>query len=899
MEEKEFPFEFSVVMAVYNVEPFLREAVDSLIAQDFGFDRIQLIMVDDGSTDGSGAICDMYAQQYPDNVIVVHKENGGVSSARNEGMKYATGRYLNFMDSDDKFTKNTFREVHKFFLEKEKETDVVTIPLEFFDGARGSHWQNDKFKKGNRVLDLFWDYKATIMFVNASFFMNHLKKEIKFDSQLVCGEDIKVLLAVLIHKMKLGVVNKCKYMYRRRSTGEASLIQTSKQKYGWYFDYFTHLVDWAIKLYQEKFGYLPAFLQYELMCDLQWRFGQTYDMSQVLTEDEIKQYKARLFESLKNFDDKYILEQKMIWNEHKCYILSKKYGCSATLTERCSNVIVHFGNTKINSVADQCSKIEFLCIENECLIIEGFHKIFGVQIDTKIELLLEINDELHPCEVINRESINEYRFEELMFRGMAFRISIPLDKKCEKYRIRFALKYGASIVIRRDIRCGQFLPVNREYSNAYYYKDGWAIQLKGNSFVVDRCRVKDLCNYEFHFLEELWRKNKQGGRKAVLARLAYRLLQKIKCKPIWLISDRIMKADDNGEAFFRYMQREHKEKIKSYFVLSKNSTDYERMKKIGRVVNNLSWKHKLLFLLSDYNISSQADVITTNPFPGYQGGVRDIINQKRFVFLQHGITKDDISGWINRYNKNFCGVITAANPEYQSILQGNYFYTSKEVWLTGFPRFDLRYCEEKNYITFMPTWRMYLLGEEDKQTGARKLKPNVKDSKYFDFYRRLLNDSKLIESAKSLGYYLCLFVHPNVQPFIDEFGINPTINILGIDTKYNDVYAWSNLVVTDYSSACFDFAYLRKPVIYCQFDKEEFFSGSHVYTKGYFDYERDGFGEVEYDLESTINRIIEYMKNGCQLKQKYRERIDQFFAFNDQNNCQRVYEAIMELEGRA
>ena len=49
MEEKEFPFEFSVVMAVYNVEPFLREAVDSLIAQDFGFDRIQLIMVDDGS----------------------------------------------------------------------------------------------------------------------------------------------------------------------------------------------------------------------------------------------------------------------------------------------------------------------------------------------------------------------------------------------------------------------------------------------------------------------------------------------------------------------------------------------------------------------------------------------------------------------------------------------------------------------------------------------------------------------------------------------------------------------------------------------------------------------------------------------------------------------------------
>ena len=58
----------------------------------------------------------------------------------------------------------------------------------------------------------------------------------------------------------------------------------------------------------------------------------------------------------------------------------------------------------------------------------------------------------------------------------------------------------------------------------------------------------------------------------------------------------------------------------------------------------------------------------------------------------------------------------------------------------------------------------------------------------------------------------------------------------------------------------------------------------------------DGFGEVEHDLEGTVDRIIEYMENGCQLKDKYRERIDNFFAFHDKNNCQRVYEKIKELE---
>ena len=95
----------------------------------------------------------------------------------------------------------------------------------------------------------------------------------------------------------------------------------------------------------------------------------------------------------------------------------------------------------------------------------------------------------------------------------------------------------------------------------------------------------------------------------------------------------------------------------------------------------------------------------------------------------------------------------------------------------------------------------------------------------------------------------------------------------------------------------FDFAYLRKPLIYCQFDADEFFSGSHTYSKNSlnFNYERDGFGEVEYDLESTVDRIIEYMEDGCRLKEQYRARIDQFFAFNDQENCRRVAEKLEEI----
>jgi len=69
-----------------------------------------------------------------------------------------------------------------------------------------------------------------------------------------------------------------------------------------------------------------------------------------------------------------------------------------------------------------------------------------------------------------------------------------------------------------------------------------------------------------------------------------------------------------------------------------------------------------------------------------------------------------------------------------------------------------------------------------------------------------------------------------------------------------------------------------------------------MYVPGYFDYDRDGFGEVETDYEATVDRLIEYMASDCKLKDKYRARIDGFFAYNDQENCRRVYEKLLALQ---
>ncbi len=106
----DYRFKFSVVTAVYNVEPYLAEAIESILAQDIGFEEsVEMVLVDDGSTDGSGAICDEYQQKFPNNIKVIHKKNGGAAiCARNTGISHCEGQYISFMDADDRLTSSYF-----------------------------------------------------------------------------------------------------------------------------------------------------------------------------------------------------------------------------------------------------------------------------------------------------------------------------------------------------------------------------------------------------------------------------------------------------------------------------------------------------------------------------------------------------------------------------------------------------------------------------------------------------------------------------------------------------------------------------------------------------------------------------------------------------------------------
>ena len=113
---------FSILVPVYNVESYIREALDSILAQESN--DYEVILIDDGSTDSSGSICDEYQNKYPDKFFVTHKKNEGLIAARREGIRQAKGVYSVFLDSDDMLEKNCLHKLREI-INSQKDLDVV------------------------------------------------------------------------------------------------------------------------------------------------------------------------------------------------------------------------------------------------------------------------------------------------------------------------------------------------------------------------------------------------------------------------------------------------------------------------------------------------------------------------------------------------------------------------------------------------------------------------------------------------------------------------------------------------------------------------------------------------------------------------------------------------------
>lgn len=196
----------SVIMAAYNVENYLESAIDSLVGQSNNwFGHTQLIIIDDGSTDNTLAISNSYAKHYPNNIIVLHQSHQGTSAARNLGLHHACGKYINFMDADDRLSPNTFDQIIPFFESNNLKTDLVSFPMYFFDAQDGEHPLNYKFNKGSRIVSLRTEWDCPQLSLSSAFVKRKALEGREFDVNLRYAEDAKLAQEILLEKQTMGL----------------------------------------------------------------------------------------------------------------------------------------------------------------------------------------------------------------------------------------------------------------------------------------------------------------------------------------------------------------------------------------------------------------------------------------------------------------------------------------------------------------------------------------------------------------------------------------------------------------------------------------------------------------------------------------------------------------------
>ncbi len=897
-------YRFTIITAVYNTGPYLNETLESLLVQDIGFkEHVQVILVDDGSKDNSGTICDIWAAKYPENIMVIHQENAGAAAARNAALPYVAGEIVNFLDSDDKLSANTLSLVDKFFREHGQETDLVSIPMHFFEGTKGEHILNYKYAKGTRVIDLIEEPDCIQLSLSSSFVLwERVKDKVSFDIRLKYGEDAKEALKILMGRKKLGVISEAGYYYRKRKQG-GSAIQQSVAQEAWYFPQLEHFCAYSLEQHRERNGEIPKFIQFSVMYVLQWNFRMSIKtIESALGKERAEKFVSDMFAMLQKIDDDIILAQKNIWASHKAMLLKKKHHMETTLTPEGEDVAITCGGLQLGRFSDCAAKWEFMRLEGGKLILEGYTGFVGIEEkdleDIGTYLLINGKEWLEckkdisaPDRVDNAEALGEDIFPSITF-------SSRIDTgKYDHLEIRLYSFYKGLKIERRKVNHGLFFPIVDVFPHAYTRLGPFLAETEGNVLKLSRASTWDFLRRE----AKLWQDFKHSGRphavRAILYRSAYHLAKRLLPKDIWLVSDRINKADDNGEAFFRYLWETGRHPH-SFFVLRKDSRDYRRVKKYGKVLPYHSRRHKLLQLVADKIISSAGDDFVMNPFEADRAFFWDILKKKRLIFLQHGITKDDISKWLGKPHRDLGMFVTSTPKEYESVLYGKYYGYGKDVVkLTGLPRYDYLENRPEKIITVMPTWRKSLGVGYDTETGNRLYGMGFEDSSFYRFYNALLNDEKLLGAVREKGYILQFMPHPNIMPMIDKFHRSEGVIFCPPDTDYQEIFARSSLMVTDYSSVAFDFAYLGKPVIYAQFDRQDFFRG-HTYSEGYFDYREMGLGEVEETLSATVDRILEYVARDCRMKEKYLGRVERFFPFRDRNNSERVYENIVSEGNR-
>ena len=452
-------FLISVVIPVYNTEKYLEETILCVINQTINFEKnIQIILVNDGSEDGSEEICKKYSLLYDKNIKYILLEcNCGVSAARNIGKNMADGKYITFLDSDDLWSLNAFEKAIDFFDLHYNEIDFVSSNIKLFEAVENEHILNIPLSE-SKIIDMYANYSFIRTNCAACIFKREVVRQILFDEKQKYWEDAKFINQILLDKKQFGMIDGIMYYYRKRYDGNSAT-----QTYGQNIEhYVSDLQPFFNDIYKKSLlscGKFPAMLQVLFAYVLAYRFAENIP----IPESDYKNYRNNLAKILSHVEDKYLCESKNAKKHIKIAMLSCKHGYDIRNKIYLSDNGFYFNTSRVFGIEENIISIWHINRNNTIIQIEG--KIsFDMGNEFEIVIIDEVENE-YPCYIMNWLGETKLKsFDDNMWNLKGY---VAFIKNTKTKKFRFVLKMNGQ---SRTIPCcifsktsGKFISVNNEY----------------------------------------------------------------------------------------------------------------------------------------------------------------------------------------------------------------------------------------------------------------------------------------------------------------------------------------------------------------------------------------------------------------------------------------------------
>lgn len=880
------------------------KTIKLLKEQTIGAKDMQVVLAD-RLPNGSDAFKGVTKADFGEAVYRKFDENASNAEIFSACTELLSGELVTLVCGADQFAANYFKIVYNKMSSGKWLDHPIAISNKSFDGPLKKTPEPYSSVQAKRCVSVDLDENMSYLpwFFEGTFIRRSSLADFKIDLSLGDEAEKDAFIRFLADHRNFLYVYNAEYTYADPKDNEFGFFQ-GMLKREWYYDSVDNFMLPLLSDMKQKYGEIPYFVQYFAVFLILCRMNANSNNrnKHVLSEQEGYEYAKVMSSVLENVEDAVVL------NEHdvkacndsanvKLLLFQIKHGFDSEqidLYHDKTSLYAAFDGNVFYSTKQMRVNILFMNYVNDRLEIDGtFPDVFPKD---KYKFYVKINDEKIEPEFNERYSLTKY-FGCSAFKRCSFHVSVPINAKLANQEIKFVMK------------CGDFtyaiFPEYKSHTSRIsgVLKNGyWAMDDKFICYHSDGCINISRASKGQRFVRQLkiFAELLKGGTKRTLlvflGRLGYWVTKPyFRNKKIWMYYDKIYKGGDSSEYLFKYASKRN-DGIKHYYLIDRHTNDYKRLKAEGyKPLKRNTIMHKLVFFNANMMIVSNSTVFAFNDFPLYLSAyIRDIVDF-HVVCVQHGLSVQKIAIAQNRLRDNTRLYYCASPYEIKNLSHPVYDYVGYDALrLTGVPRYDGLVNRDKRQILLSPTWRMQSALLVSRNEGVqRDYNDHFKETNYYKVFNSLINDERLISAAKEYGYRIAYVLHPIVAAQADDFDKNDYVDIIPStgDMSYEKVFCESSLMVTDYSGVQFDFAYMRKPLVYLHNNDIP-----QHYEEGTFHYDTMAFGEIVHTNDELIDTLIEYMKNDCAMKPEYKQRADDFFAFSDHNNCQRIYDDMIEYQ---